>query len=131
MQSEAAQSGAVLGDQMDVSRDDGVECLVGGGVEAGGDADAEALHTAQVRFLDARLPVCCAAALRGVVEGVAGVEEGERFGVDGLACLEDRVVENLVRPWSVRWCDVVEAAQRTILNACERVFVDGEADFGR
>ncbi len=59
-----------------------------------GDFDADVLDPFHVCFFDG-WSAESAVELGGVVEGVAGVEDWECFGVDHLACSEDRVVEEL------------------------------------
>lgn len=100
-------------------------------MSGGGDVDAEVFHTVKIRFCDCRFGQDIAA-VDGVVECLAGVEEWERFGVDRLACCEDRVVEKLDLAGCKGFplgCDMLEAAERTLVGRFEENLVDGEANF--
>lgn len=75
-----------------------------------GDFDADVPHPFQVRFFDS-WSAENTVELGGVVEGLAGVEEWECFGMDHLACSEDRVVEEI--GLYVGWTPL-EAAERAL-----------------
>ena len=62
------------------------------------------------------------------VEGVAGVEDGDRFSMNDFASCEDRVVEPLevVPGASFGFFEVAECAIAVIL---EQTFVDHTAEF--
>lgn len=75
-----------------VCGDDGVE--FSDGLSAEGYFDADVLDHVQMRLQDCRLAKD-AINLGGEVEGLAGIEDRKRFGVDYLAGCENRVVEKL------------------------------------
>ena len=75
---------------MDMHRDNGIQ--LGERLSIDADFNAEVLHQTQMRWQDCRLAKDTVE-LCGPVEGLAGVEEWERFGIDGLAGSEDGVVE--------------------------------------
>ena len=86
VEGEAAEPGAVPDHRLHVPGDDGVERA--GRARRDADFDAHVLHQRQVRAEDGgRLEDT--AALGGVVEGLAGVEGAQGFGVDGLAGGQD------------------------------------------
>ena len=95
-----------------------------------GDVDAHVFHPSQICVRNGGLAEQTVE-LGGVEEGLAGVEDGSGFGVDGFVCLQDGAGEDgnaLLRGAVARW-DIFEAAQCAIFSGGEYESVDGETYF--
>lgn len=108
-------------------RDNGIQ--LGERLSVDADFNAEVLHQPQMRWQDCRLAKDTVE-LSGVVEGLARVEEWERFGIDGLAGSENGIVESWDRAHSSCF-GFVEATQCTLAGDAEYGFVEKEADLWR
>ena len=115
----------MLDDRRDMSSDNGIQFIKGFGGD--GDLDTDVLHALQVRFQYLRLAKQTVE-LGGVVKGSTCVEEWERFGVDHLACCEDRAVGKFDL---LSGSDILQAAERALVSDTEQTLVDRKAEFWR